>query len=342
MSEIARSVDPLTRAPSGSPLCGSPPPLLREGGKGPQFSSPACGGGVERSETEGVARSALKAGAGLIDRLGAEIETIALRQGSTRAAALVRIIIALLILAKWSEEFALFRADHIGLIVLSPIYFGAALLMLAGFRTKAAVFAMSLVLGLLYFGYGKLGGVHEWAHHHCYMLLAVTALLNGAPCEKSYSVDRWLALRRAARQGCDPPAERGFTWAQRLIVLQMGALYFWTAIDKTEPYFLNGQRLERIFEWAYAGHPLYDVITAPPLLAAASCLVVGLEYFLGYALIAGRMKRAAFVIALGLHVLFYWLLKVDTYSATMIALYLLYADPDRVHRAIDAMHGRAA
>jgi hypothetical protein len=276
-----------------------------------------------------------------VRRLVREVSEIAARRGSTRAVALVRILVALLVLVKWGEDLALFRADAPGLLLLSPLFFVATAMMLVGFRTKAAVFVLSLTLAILYFVYGKFLNFHEWAHHHSYVLFAVVTLLNGAPCERSYSVDRWLGLRRAERSGGPAPAERGFTWAQDLIVLQMGALYFWTAIDKTEPYFLNGQRLERIFEWAYAGHPLYGLLTLPWFLAAASIAVVGLEYFLAYALLARRCKRAAFAMATALHFLFYWLLKVDTYSATMIVLYLLYADPDRVHRAIDRLHGGA-
>ena len=266
------------------------------------------------------------------------IADIANREGSSRPAALVRILIVLLVLVKWGEDAAFFSAGAPGLIFVSPLFFVLSGMALVGFRTKPALLGLSLILAFFYFAGPKIGQ-SEWGHHHAYMLLLAVALLSGAPCEKSYSVDRWLALAEARKVGAPAPEERGFLWAQRLIVLQMGALYFWTAIDKTTPSFLSGARLERIFEWAYAGHPAYAFLTQPFLLAAASTTVMIVEYFLAFALIAGRFKRAAFVIAVGLHVAFYFLLKVDTYSATMIVLYLLYADPDRLHRAIDTLQG---
>jgi hypothetical protein len=277
--------------------------------------------------------------AGGLARIVDALRAFAAREASTRAVALVRILIILLVLVKWGEDLAFFRNDAPGLVFLTPLFFGCCALALIGWRTKAALFGLAALLGLFYFFYGKTLGVHEWAHHHSYMLFFVVALLNAAPCEKSYSVDRWLALRAAERAGAAPPAERGRTWAQNLIVLQMGALYFWTAIDKTEPHFLNGDRLERIFEWSYAGHPAYSLLTERWLLAGGSILVVLVEYFLAYAVIARRFPRATLFLAIGLHVAFYVLLKVDTYSATMIVLYLLYLDPDRVHRAIDRLHG---
>jgi hypothetical protein len=275
-------------------------------------------------------------------RLVADISDFANREGSTRAVALVRILILLLVLVKWGEDLAFFSARAPGAIYLSPLFFIAAGAALVGWRTKPALFALTILLAVYYFGYGQKFGVNEWAHHHSYMLLFVVAMLNGAPCEKSYSVDRWLAVRRAARRGEQAPVERGPLWAQSLIILQLAALYFWTAIDKTEWQFLNGERLERIFEWAYAGHPAYALLTQGWFLAASSTAVVVIEFFLAYALLAGRFKRAAFAIALVLHIGFYFFLKVDTYSATMLVLYLLYANPERVHRAIDELQGYGA
>lgn len=272
-------------------------------------------------------------------KLGAKLTHIANRQGSSRAAGLLRIGIAALALVRWGEDVALFNADSPGLLILSPLFFIFAIAMLAGFRTKTATFGLTLVLGVFYFLYGHALGMAEWAHHHTYILLIATALLNASPCEKSYSVDRWLALQRAHRRGLIPPPERGYLWGQDLIVIQMAALYFWTAIDKTEWGFLSGDRLERIFEWTYAGHPLYPLMTVKPLLAIASLAVVVIEYYLAYAVLARKWKCATMGIAISLHLLFFFMLKVDTYSATMIVLYLAYLNPDRLHNMLDEIQG---
>jgi hypothetical protein len=42
-----------------------------------------------------------------------------------------------------------------------------------------------------------------------------------------------------------------------------------------------------------------------------------------------------------LHAVFYVMLPVETYSITMIALYLVVVSPEAVHRFMDGMHGHA-
>ena len=67
-----------------------------------------------------------------------------------------------------------------------------------------------------YYGFGFYGGVDHWTGHHTYTAVAGSVLLAMTPCGRSWSVDRWWAVRRAERGGRAPPPERGHLFAQGL------------------------------------------------------------------------------------------------------------------------------
>jgi hypothetical protein len=149
------------------------------------------------------------------------------------------------------------------------------------------------------------------------------------------------ALRRAERTGEAPPPEHGRLWALRLIGLQLSAIYFWAAFDKTDWAFLSGQRLEQTLIWVHSGRPLEEWLLWAPFLVAASVAVVVLEYALAFAIHVRRWLWFVLPIGIMLHAAFYLLLPVDTYSITMVALYLALLDPNAVHRCLDRMQGHA-
>ena len=260
-------------------------------------------------------------------------------EGSTRALGLIRIGLATLVLVRYADEVALFQAVSPLQSLLGMWLFGATLLMLAGFRTRMAVALVSIALVAMYFGGGFVARIAGWNHHHAYLLMIAVVLLNFAPCGASYSVDRYLAVRRARQLGQPPPPEHGPLWAQRLLGLQLSALYFWTAIDKTNLAFLSGDRLEQTLVWIYSNRPLEALFTAPWFLVAGSVAVVALEYFLVVAIHVRRLQPIALPLGIALHLTFYVMLPVATYSATMLILYLAVLDPRTVHRIADSLHG---
>ncbi|MEM6650542.1 MAG: hypothetical protein AAF603_09860 [Pseudomonadota bacterium] len=144
-------------------------------------------------------------------------------------------------------------------------------------------------------------------------------------------------MKKAEKDGIPPPPERGALWAQSLIPLQMSALYFWAAYDKTIPAYFKGEWLERVLEWGYAGHPLYEVITLPALIITASLMVLVVEYYLAVAVLYRLWPKITYPLGIGLHLCFALLLNVDTYSLTMILFYLALLNPDRVHIFIDEL-----
>jgi hypothetical protein len=262
-------------------------------------------------------------------------------EGSTRSAALLRIALALIVWVRFADEVAFFQASD-----PANLLFGSTLLLVAGtalvgFHSRLSLALLATLLALGYVVFGGALNVPGWLHHHVYLLVAAAALLSLTPCDRSYSVDRYRALRRAEALDETAPAEHGNLWGLRLIGLQLSAIYFWAAWDKTDWAFLSGQRLEQTLVWVHSGRPLEEWLLWPPFLVAASVLVVAVEYFLAVAIHIRRWQWLTLPVGVALHVGFYLFLPVQTYSITMVALYLALIDANTVHRFIDRMEGHA-
>lgn len=255
--------------------------------------------------------------------------------GSTRPAALMRMALAAIALARFGAELAPFNATTLSGAAASVIFFLFAIMSFVGYMSRLAIGGLGAALLVAIYLYGGLGlGVPGWGHHHVYLLAIACLFLSGTDCGRSYSLDRWRALRAGAA-----PPERGTLWGQRLVALQLAALYFWTAVDKTDHAFLSGERLQQIFVWTYSGRALEILLAWPTLIAAMAIAVVVVEYWLAFAILSRRQRRYALPVGLAMHATFYLMLPVDTYSVTVMALYLALVDPDSVHRFIDRMQG---
>lgn len=259
------------------------------------------------------------------------------RTGSTRPLGLFRIAIASLAYMRFGPELSFHLAQSWVQVLISVSFFVFAGLMAIGWMTRIATAGTAFVLAVLYLQIGWTEPQPGWTAHHHYLLLIATFLLCFAPSGRSLSLDAWLAARAAERDGRPAPSETGPLAVQTLLVVQLCALYFWTAVDKTTIGFLSGDRLERIFEWTYAGTPLYPYLTDRWFTMPASITVVVLEYVLPVMLIFRWRLPAAFVIGFLLHAGFYVMLPVYTYSATALAFYLLVLRPEQVHDGLDQL-----
>ncbi|MGF1551607.1 MAG: HTTM domain-containing protein [Paracoccaceae bacterium] len=257
-------------------------------------------------------------------------------EGSTRPAALMRLGLGLIVWIRFGDTLAPFEAAHLVLGVHGAIVLLFATLVVIGLLTRVALAGLALSLAFGYFVLGGGYGVAGWYHHHVYLLVSAAFLLALTPCGRSYSVDRLLALRAG-----HAAEERGPLWGQALIGLQLSAIYFWAAVDKTDLAFLSGERLEQTFVWVYSGRVLEAWLIWQPFLALASVGVVVLEYVLAVAIHVRRWQPVALPVGFGLHAAFYLFLPVNTYSVTMMLLYLALLDPQAVHRFIDRMQGHA-
>ena len=263
-------------------------------------------------------------------------------QGSTRALGLMRIAIATIVFVRFANEVSLYQGDSLSFVLLGLAFFGLTSMMLVGCKAQAACTGVALTLMTMHFYMGKVHGYPGWSSHHIYILVVSVCLLALSPCGRSFSWDRYRALAQA-RDARDIPPEHGDLWPQRLIALQLAALYFWAAVDKTNWSFLSGQRLEEAFIWSFTGRALEPLISLGAILAVLSIIVVVVEYFLAFAIFVRRWQAFVLPLGLALHAAFYVLLPVNTYSATVMVLYLALLDPDAVHRFLDRMiqnHGQ--
>lgn len=256
-------------------------------------------------------------------------------EGSTRSLALIRIGAVLCLWACVGEQMHLRAAVGPERLLLSAVFYAASLALLFGLATPLAAALTAGVLLRLYVD-AHLGGPARafFAHHHQALLTAVFVLLALAPAGRSLSLDRWRRLRREARGGPPAPPERGPLWPLRLLALQASAVYLWSAIDKLALDFLTGARLERIAMELYFGSDLPEHATFGALVVLSAWCVLLLEIALGVGLWSSDARRWLIPAGIALHALLYLAVPVCVFSALMVLLYLAYADPAAVDRAL--------
>jgi hypothetical protein len=261
------------------------------------------------------------------------------REGSTRTAALLRIAVATLVLVRFADGMMMRDGKDPGALALILVFWPAVVAMLFGLYAQIAAGATAAVLiaGANYLeGTGVGWG---WNHHHVYLLTAATALLAFAPCGRSYSLDRWRALQRAAATGAPPPPERGPTWAITLIAVQVSAVYLWGAFDKSTISWLSGDKIEsQLLFYTFDSDPP-DVPGWRLVVLALAIGTVVTEYAMAIGLWFARARRWLVPIGIAFHVFVYTSVPVSVFSALTTVLYLAYVDPDAAHRAIDRLSG---
>lgn len=252
--------------------------------------------------------------------------------GSTRPLGLFRFAIGALLYIRFGQELSLHASNSVAELIFSLAFFASALCVTIGLFTRYALVSATLLLAAMY--YGKAWGwvYPGWGHHHHYLLMICCGVMVFSAAGRSFSADRILAIHFDR----DVPNERAATWPQTLLVLQLAAIYFWAAVDKTSIGYLHGDWLERVLEWVYAGHPAYDIVTHRAFLVSGSWLVLIIEYLLPIALLLKWRLNFWIPVAMLLHAGFYVMLPVQTYSATMIVLYLLVVNPDILNAQLNA------
>lgn len=259
--------------------------------------------------------------------------------GSTRSSALIRICLVCLIWSKWAGDLILpHTIDSWKEIFLHINFFLSTTLMFFGIWTRVSTFWTAGVVLSMYYYAGLIKGVDDFVHHHTYLLAFATFLCALTPCGKSYSVDRWIEVRKAKKSGRELPREWGNLWGLRLISLQLALIYFWTAYNKTTWAFLSGDQLERIYMTYYFGSDYPDLPGFHLLMIIVSWLTVLLEYAL-IGLLFQKLRKWLVIPGLLFHGLIYILLPVSTYSLTMWCLYLAFFDANKVHQVIDELNG---
>jgi uncharacterized membrane protein YphA (DoxX/SURF4 family) len=259
-------------------------------------------------------------------------------QGSTRSAGLVRCGWGLILWARWADELLPFRSMQLTYWVLGALFFLGSMGMVVGLFSRTSCLLTGVVTLWMVFVVGQQEGMESWSHHHTTFLAVVTFILAFTPCGGSFSLDRWLAIRRAERSGYSWPVEWGNVWALRLVSLQLSAIYFWGAFDKMRWAVLGGDRIEQPLMYLYFGSD-YPGAWFHWLAVVVAWSTIVVECSLAIGLWVRRFQRPLMMLGLLFHVTLYYALPVTVFSIASILAYLAYIHPDTVHRAVDRMMG---
>jgi hypothetical protein len=249
------------------------------------------------------------------------------REGSTRAAGLLRIALALIAWVRYASDMTPWHNLTPERVTLGVVFFVASSMMLVGWWSRLAT-GVTALAALAAYVIGARGDEPFWFHNHTFLLTVSMGLLALAPCGRSFSVDRWRSRAE----------ERGPLWALDLIALQVSIVYAWGAAIKVNPEFLSGYALDVIVSYHYTGTQPFAL--QGWMLAGAAIMVTVLEFVLAVGLWSRRARPWLLPAGLGLHATIYWLMPVSTFTVTMFALYLVFLDPDTVHRVVDRLVGK--
>ena len=251
---------------------------------------------------------------------------------STRSVGLIRIGLVLLIWSRWAGELILCRDIRLSAILLHSAFFLFTGLMCVGLWTRASSMGTAIIILVMFVMR------ESWKHHHVFLLVMAILFIALTPCGRSYSLDRWLALRRGLKSGLPPPPEIGNLWGLRLIAIQLSMVYFWTAYEKLYWGFLSGARMELLAYNYYAGFDYASIPGFSVLCSITAITTMILEFALSFGLYIPKFRKYLMPAGIILHILFYILLPIRTFTLTMILLYLAFIPTASVHRFIDNMH----
>lgn len=258
-------------------------------------------------------------------------------EGSTRPVAIIRICLAVILWTTWGEHFLLYRELGVERLLVATLFFASTTAMAAGVLSQLSTALAGLTCLYIYY---KLGAQDsKFIHHHTALMTFATCVLAATPCGRSLSVDRWLALRRAERLGRPPPPERGPLWATWGFRMLVTAIYLGAVISKTNSGWLSGDRFEMFIAHYYTGATWLDAWWIERGLQALTIYVWLLEAALMVGLWSARARPYLIPQGVLMHWGFYVLLPVETFSLTMVTLYLAFLPADGVHRFIDRMLG---
>ena len=255
-------------------------------------------------------------------------------EGSTRAVAIMRIALAVILWITWGEYLLLYRELSLERLAVAAVFFLSTTGMAVGLWSRVTTGVAGAVCLYIYY---KLGAEHaKFIHHHTALMTFATCILAATPCGRSLSVDRWLALRR----GRSVP-ERGPLWATWALRMLVTAVYLGAVISKTNAGWLSGDRFEMFLTHYYTGATYLDAWWIERGLQALTIYVWLLEACLAVGLWSARVRPYLMPQGILMHWAFYILLPVETFSLTTVTLYLAFLPADDIHRFIDRMLGRS-
>jgi hypothetical protein len=175
-----------------------------------------------------------------------------------------------------------------------------------------------------------------WSDQHRQLTAVLALLLALAPCDRSFSLDRYLALGRAERRGHPAPPEFGSLWTCALLRGFSGAVLLVTTLSLVDSEWTSG----RLVATAMFG----GFRQSTELLAIAGVLawtLLAAHWFVTLGLWFERTRTAAlWTGAVSYLFLYVAIPSLSTLPLTVCWLLFTFVPADAVHRAIDRLHGR--
>lgn len=184
-----------------------------------------------------------------------------------------------------------------------------------GTASRALIGVLAALIGYTYF----ISQLNSYQHH--YLLFLVVLLCAFIP---------WNA---AAGQKSAPAVK---SWALRLIMVEIAIVYFWAAIGKLDPLWLDGRTLTAQLSGTFLA-PVLEGLGA----SFSAKLVVATELFLALAWLMRRLWLPALIIGVSFHITIeVTSFEIGLFSYYMLALYLLLV-PERALTVAVGVLGRA-
>lgn len=163
--------------------------------------------------------------------------------------------------------------------------------------------------------------------NHMYLCCLLSLLLSVAPVHRASSLDRLLALRRAAREGLAPPSDGVPRWSLLLLRFQVAIVYFYGGIAKLNADWLAGRPLD---QWLPSRGDLPFIgpfLTHPvaPLFVSYAGLLIDLS--VPFLLWFRRTLPFAVIICVLFHASNKLLFTIGIFPFVMTASLVLYPDP---------------
>jgi hypothetical protein len=177
--------------------------------------------------------------------------------------------------------------------------------------------------------------------NHPYFFLLVLLLLMFSPAGKAFSLPA--LFRRLRSRGVGTTGAVAPLTAQRLLQVQVSIVYFYAALHKMSGPYFSGRILTHLIAPAIsvgrlgkvlallpprAAEALQSAVDRPGFWAFAATATVLLELSLAFVLWFPRTRKPAMILGILFHLGIAIVMSIDTFSAAMIASYLLFLDPE--------------
>lgn len=168
------------------------------------------------------------------------------------------------------------------------------------------------------------------------LLRTAVLFLACSPAGRSWSLDRWLGVRRGR-----VPRERrwdfveGSPWALRLLQLQLSLVYLWSGLEKVRgEAWMDGSAMSLVWRVPEATRLAVPLWAYDSLLVSNVATLGTIIIELALAALVWNRRARPVVLALGvvLHAAIEVTMAVGFFSSTIVACYLAFVEPARVER----------